>query len=86
MTSADYPSLRVVAWNINMAAQRKASALADLSPDIAVLAETADVPELGRGALVRVGWAGRNPQKGLGVFARPGLVATVDSSWDPVRE
>ena len=88
MASPGYPSarLRVVAWNINMAAQHKASDLVDLAPDIAVLAETADVPELGRGSLVRIGWAGRNPQKGLGVFARPGLVATVDGSWDPVRE
>lgn len=78
--------LRIVAWNINMAADRKASDLVALDPDVAVLAETADVPELGEGALVRIGWAGRNPRKGLGVFARPGLVATVDPSWDPARE
>jgi hypothetical protein len=88
MAPPGYPSSprRVVAWNINMAAQRKASDLLDLAPDIAVLAETADIPELGGGALVRIGWAGRNPRKGLGVFARPGLVAAVDTSWDPVRE
>jgi hypothetical protein len=88
MSSPGLPSsrLRVVAWNINMAAEHKATGLVDLAPDIAVLAEVADVPELGGGALVRIGWAGRNPRKGLGVFARPGLVATVDPSWDPVRE
>jgi len=76
----------VVAWNINMAAERKATGLVDLTPDIAVLAEVGDVPELGGGALLRVGWTGRNHRKGLGVFARPGLVARVDASWDPARE
>jgi len=88
MAFADRPGalIRVIAWNINMAADRKASGLLDLAPDIAVLEEVADVPELGGGALVRIGWAGRNPRKGLGVFARPGLAARVDPSWDPVRE
>lgn len=81
-----WPTLRIVAWNINMAAERKARRVVELAPDIAVLAEVADVPELGGGALVRVGWAGRNPRKGLGIFVRPGLAASVDLLWDPVRE
>lgn len=80
------PTLRIVAWNINMAAERKASGLVDLAPDIVVLAEVANIPELGGGALLRVGWAGRNLRKGLGVFVRPGLIASVDPLWDPVRE
>ena len=36
--------------------------------------------------LVPVGWTGMYPTKGLGVFARPELAATVDASWDPARE
>jgi hypothetical protein len=88
MESLGHPGslIRVVAWNINMAAERKASRLVELAPDVAILAEVANVPELCGGALFRVGWAGRNSRKGLGVFARPGLGATVDPSWDPVRE
>jgi hypothetical protein len=82
MSRTAYPDtpLRVVAWNINMAAERKATDLVALAPDIAVLSECGDVPELGGGALVRIGWAGRNRRKGLAVFARPDVVASVDPS------
>lgn len=78
--------LRVVAWNVNQGTVRKAGRILDLSPDVVVLAECADDPQLAGGALVRAGWTGRNPRKGLGVFVRPGLVASVDEAWDPLRE
>ena len=78
--------VRVVAWNANQGVTRKASALLALEPDVAVLPECADVPELGGGALVQVGWTGRNPHKGLAVFVRPGITASVDPCWDPARE
>ena len=78
--------LRVVAWNSNMAAARKSTDLVALAPDVAVLAECGDVPDLGDGALVRVAWTGRNPHKGLAVFVRPDIAAWVDPSWDPARE
>ncbi len=76
----------MVSWKSNQGVVTKASHLLELKPDIAVLPECADVPELGDGALIQAGWTGRNPRKGLGVFVRPGLVATIDESWEPWRE
>lgn len=78
--------IRVVAWNLNQSAETKAPHLLELEPDVAVLPECADLHEIGDGALSRVGWTGRNPRKGLGVFVRPRLRAVVDGSWEPWRE
>jgi exodeoxyribonuclease III len=78
--------VRIVAWNINQGAEAKAVHLLELEPDVAVLPECADVPEIGDGALVRAAWTGRNPRKGLAVFVRPEAVAVRDESWDAWRE
>lgn len=78
------PRLRLVAWNANQGLARKAGRLLALRPDIAVVAECGEAIELD--GLVRVGWTGRNPDRGLGVLARPGLGGSVDPSWDPARE
>ena len=78
--------LRIVAWNVNQRVETKAQHLLELEPDVAVLPECADVPQIGDGALLRVGWTGRNLKKGLGVFVRPGIRATVDGGWEPWRE
>ena len=66
--------MRIVAWNCNMALDRKVEALLDLRPDIAVISECAR-PELLRTRSRRdwlpahAVWIGRNPHKGLAVFA-----------------
>jgi hypothetical protein len=83
-TAAD-STLRIVGWNANGGlAGRKAACLAALNPDVAVVAECAQDAEVP--ALMRVGWTGTYRTKSLGVFARPELGETVDSSWDSSRE
>jgi hypothetical protein len=76
--------IRIVSWNCSQALVRKARALLTLEPDIAVVPESSEGAELD--GLERVGWTGRNPTKGLSVFARPDLAGIVDGSWDPSRE
>ena len=66
--------MRLVAWNCNMALHRKAAALASLRPDVAVVSECAAPDRIeARGGLPGLSdvplWFGRNPNKGLGVFA-----------------
>jgi hypothetical protein len=66
--------MRIVAWNCNMALDRKVDVLLDLAPDIAVVCECAEPERLRlrsksswmQGEPV---WIGRNPHKGLAVFA-----------------
>lgn len=78
-------SLRVVGWNANQRfAGPKAARLGALDPDVAVVAEVADDAEVP--GMERVGWTGSLPKKGLAVFARPGLGAAVDPSFDPSLE
>lgn len=68
-----------------MALPKKASRLLALEPDVAVVQECASSAELT--GMVRVGWTGRQPTKGLAVFARSSLGAVVaDEIWDPTRE
>jgi GTP pyrophosphokinase len=79
-------TLRVVSWNCNGGLRgRKAERLAaELRPDVAVVsecAETAEVP-----GLESIAWTGDYATKGLGVFARPGLRAALDPSWDRARQ
>jgi hypothetical protein len=68
--------MRLVVWNANMALHRKLSLLIDqLRPDVAVISECANDEVLtrrlhGQRALwTSMLWAGRNPNKGVGVFA-----------------
>ncbi len=77
--------VRIVSWNCNMALQRKAPRLLALHPDVAVVQECASKAELD--GMVRVAWTGRLASKGLAVFARPDLGATLAQDiWDPTRE
>lgn len=76
-------SIRIVAWNCNMALHRKLDALLSLGPDIAVVSECAD-PEVLRARgldLASLGahcvWVGRNRNKGLSVLAFNGYRATL---------
>ncbi len=78
-------AIRVVGWNCNGGlAGVKAERLAALRPDVAIVSECAADAELA--GLIRVGWTGTHPRKGLAVFARPDLLPRVDPSWDPSRQ
>jgi exodeoxyribonuclease-3 len=87
-SSGFLPMMRIVAWNCNMALERKVEALLDLRPDIAVVSECAR-PELLRSRSSRDWlpadpiWIGRNPHKGLAVFAFNGYSARLADAYDP---
>jgi exodeoxyribonuclease-3 len=65
--------VRLVAWNCRSAFHRKFECLLDLAPDVAVVAECANLELLGRDATglapTSAVWVGSNPRKGLGVFS-----------------
>jgi exodeoxyribonuclease-3 len=86
LASAGDPAgwLRVVSWNCQMALGRKASRLLALRPDIAIVPESAEYD--GLDGLVRIGWTGADPRKGLGVFARADFGGVLDQSLDRSRE
>ena len=80
--------MRIVAWNCNMALDRKVDVLLDLAPDIAIVCECAE-PDRRRlrsrsswmqGDPV---WIGRNPHKGLAVFAFNGYAIRLAESYHP---
>jgi exodeoxyribonuclease-3 len=78
--------MRIVAWNCNMALNRKFGALLDTKPDIAIVSECAH-PRRWRAparpewlAHVPV-WIGRNPDKGLAVFAFNGYSARLSKPF-----
>lgn len=73
-------AVRIVAWNCNSGLRgAKSAALEALAPDLAVVPEAANTAQVS--GLERVGWTGKYPYKGLAVFARPELHATVDPTW-----
>src|SRR5260370_29387655 len=88
MFGLDCAAMRIVAWNCNMALQRKVKGLLDLAPDIAVISECAEPERLRlrssspwmQGDPV---WIGRNPHKGLAVFAFNGYAARLAPSYHP---
>lgn len=80
--------MRLVAWNCAMALHRKLAAIEALRPDIAVIAECAAparlAVRLGQGSLAGDPvWIGRNPDKGLAVFAFNGYRATLAAAYRP---
>jgi exodeoxyribonuclease-3 len=80
--------MRVVAWNCNMALDRKVDALLALQPDIAIVCECAEPERLRarsksswiEGEPV---WIGRNPHKGLAVFGFNGYGVRLAASYHP---
>jgi exodeoxyribonuclease-3 len=78
--------MRIVAWNCNMALDRKFAALLDTRPDIAVVSECAR-PErfLARARLDRLKhdpvWVGQNPNKGVAVFTFNGYTARLSKPY-----
>ena len=80
--------MRIVAWNCNMALHRKVDVLLDLAPDIAVVCECAEPERLrlrSRSSWMQGDpvWIGRNPHKGLAVFAFNGYVVRLAESYHP---
>ena len=80
--------MRLVAWNCNMALERKIDVLLALEPDIAVVCECAEPARLrqrSRSPWIegRPVWIGRNPHKGLAVFAFNGYRARLARSYHP---
>jgi exodeoxyribonuclease-3 len=80
--------MRIVAWNCNMALERKVESLLGLAPDIAIVCECAEPERLRlrsksswmEGEPV---WIGRNPHKGLAVFAFNGYAVRLAQSYHP---
>jgi exodeoxyribonuclease III len=80
--------MRIVAWNCNMALDRKIDGLLELEPDIAIISECAEPGRLrGRSKSPWIEsepvWIGRNPHKGLAVFAFNGYAAHLAPSYHP---
>ena len=78
--------MRIVAWNCNMALDRKVDVLLDLAPDIAVVCECAEPERLrlrSKAAWMQGDpvWIGRNPHKGLAVFAFNGYAVRLAASY-----
>lgn len=74
---SDDRNIRVVTWNCAGALADKARRLLELEPDVAVIQEAASNAALP--GLDRVAWASWSESKGLAVFARPELDATLDA-------
>ena len=86
MTSDALP-LRLVEWNVAMALHTKTRLVAALSPDIAILPESAHPDRIGD-ALAGIGvtstqWIGASPNKGLLVAAFGEWTLRLDDAFDP---
>ena len=82
-----FTNMRILVWNINMAAHRKAALLRQLNPDIAIILECA-APEVIISkcpdfAFTDALWCERSPHKGLGVFSFGDLHLSRYSSFSP---
>lgn len=79
--------MRIVSWNCAQAAHRKLSAILDLQPDVAVIAECAHPDILAKKAKYfrpsSSDWVGDNPHKGLAVFTFGSYSMTRAANWDP---
>lgn len=80
--------MRIVAWNCNMALDRKIDALLGLEPDVAIVCECAEPGRLrarSRSSWMQGDpvWVGRNPHKGLAVFTFNGYAARLAETYHP---
>ncbi len=80
--------MRIVTWNCNMALERKVSGLLALHPDIAVICECGEPERLRSRSMSswiesEPVWIGRNPHKGLAVFAFNGFTVRLADSYHP---
>src|SRR5713101_8693481 len=79
--------MRILVWNINMAAHKKIPLLRQLKPDIAIVPECA-APEVVVAkcpdfAFTDAQWQERSRHKGLGVFSFGDLRLSRSSHFDP---
>ena len=78
--------MKLVGWNCCMALHDKLPLLADLSPDVAVVPECANIATLRRKAPgsmpPSVAWIGDNPNNGLGVFGFGDFHVSLDPCYD----
>jgi exodeoxyribonuclease-3 len=79
--------MRILVWNINMAAHKKIALLRQLKPDIAIVPECA-APEVVVSkcpdfTFTDVQWYERSRHKGLGVFSFGNLRLTRSPAFDP---
>jgi len=79
--------MRILVWNINMAAHKKIALLQQLAPDLAILPECAapevilaKYPEF---TFTDAQWVERSRHKGLGVFSFGNVHLTRSSAFDP---
>lgn len=84
--TTDVIPLRLVEWNVAMALHTKAHLVQALSPDIAVLPESAHPDRIGE-AMAAVGatstqWIGASPNKGLLVAAFGDWTLRIDDAYD----
>ena len=79
--------MRILVWNINMAAHKKITLLRQLTPDIAILPECAApdviVSKCPGFTFTDAQWLERSRHKGLGVFSFGDLRLTRSPSFDP---
>jgi exodeoxyribonuclease-3 len=80
--------MRVVAWNCNMALDRKVDVLLEPAPDIAIVCECAEPERLrlrSKSSWMQSPpvWIGRNRHKGLAVFAFNGYTVRLAESYHP---
>lgn len=79
--------MRILVWNLNMAAHKKVALLQQLAPDLAILPECASpevvaakCPEF---SFTDAQWVERSRHKGLGVFSFGDVRLARSSSFDP---
>jgi exodeoxyribonuclease-3 len=80
--------MRIVAWNCNMALDRKIEVLLALKPDIAIVSECAEPDRLRfrrkpDWVESKPVWIGRNAHKGLAVFGFNGYAARIAEIYEP---
>src|SRR5262249_7098862 len=79
--------MRLATWNCSMALHRKFEAMLRLRPDVAVICECAEPPRLSKAGLSALSsdpvWIGRNPNKGLAVFAFNGYSLRLADPFHP---
>lgn len=79
--------MRILVWNINMAAHKKVALLRQLAPDIAILPECASpeviVAKCPEFTFTDAQWVERSRHKGLGVFSFGEVHLTRARSFDP---
>lgn len=81
--------MRIIAWNCQMAFRHKFTVLAALNPDILVIPESESPAFLQAKKAVMPWpnhvWIGKNPAKGLGIFARDGIRLKLKRNHDPAH-